>query len=238
MSGRISHALTMRGPEPSNTLQLPRRGSNLVRLLTGLETAAIFAGVLLDIWRWQYTHPRVWIVLLAAVILSHFVHRDTLQDIGIAPAELRASAGLVLPLMLVFYVPMVIYGFAAGRLHAVSPSVQSALYFLSYGAWCCFQQYITQGYFNNRFLSVFRNPHLSAALVAVLFGAAHLPNPILAPVTAVAAFIFSEVFARHRNIWPLALAQTVGGFLVAVLFPPALIHNMRVGPGYFRWHRH
>ena len=31
---------------------------------------------------------------------------------------------------------------------------------------------------------------------------------------------------------PLALAQTVGGFLAAALAPASAIHNMRVGTGY------
>ncbi|HUI41586.1 MAG TPA: CPBP family glutamic-type intramembrane protease [Terriglobia bacterium] len=204
-------------------------------MLTGLEIAAVFAGVLLDIWSWQYAHPRLWMALLAAVILSHLVHRDTLHSVGLAPAELRASAELVLPIMLLFYIPLVLFGFATGRLGLIFPGPRSGLYFVSYAGWCCFQQYVTQGYFHNRLLGVFRSPHVSSALVALLFAAVHLPSPILTAATAVAGFIFSEVFARHRNIWPLALAQTVGGFLVAVLAPPALIHNMRVGPGYFFW---
>ena len=220
---------------PGAPAQTARAPSDILRLLTGLEAAAIFAGVLLDIWRWQYTHPRLWTVLLAAVILSHFVHRDTWRSIGLAPAEFRASAALVWPIMLAFYIPMVVFGFVTGRLGPALPGWHSLVYFLTYGAWCSFQQYIAQGYFHNRLLAVFHNPHLSSMLVALLFAAAHLPNPILTPVTALAVFIFSEVFARHRNIWPLALAQTVGGFLVAALSPPALIHNMRVGPGYFDW---
>jgi len=48
----------------------------------------------------------------------------------------------------------------------------------------------------------------------------------------VAGFIFAEIFARHRNIWPIALAQAVGGLLLAAVSPASLMHNMRVGPGY------
>jgi membrane protease YdiL (CAAX protease family) len=66
-----------------------------------------------------------------------------------------------------------------------------------------------------------------------MFGAAHIPNLILMIATLVAGFVFAEVFARHRNIWPLALAQAVGGFLLAAVAPDALIHHMRIGPGYF-----
>lgn len=207
----------------------------LTRALTALEVAALFACILLYIWRWQYTHPLLWIVLLALVIASHFVHHDTLRDLGLAPFHLRASAQTVLPLMLVFYIPMVIFGFKSGQLKFILPDGAAFSHLATYGSWCLFQQYLMQSFFNNRLMSVVRSRHLSSLLAAVMFGAAHIPNPVLIIATTVAGFIFAEVFARHRNIWPLALAQAVGGILVAALAPPALIHNMRVGPGYFFW---
>jgi hypothetical protein len=51
--------------------------------------------------------------------------------------------------------------------------------------------------------------------------------------TTLVGFVFAEIFARHRNIWPLALTQAVGGLLLAAVSPASLMHNMRVGPGYF-----
>lgn len=105
--------------------------------------------------------------------------------------------------------------------------------FAMYGLWCVFQQYLMQSYFHRRLMSMSRNHHLTSALVALMFGAAHIPNPILMAATTAGGFILAQVFARHRNIWPLALAQTVGGFLIAALSPSSLIHSMRVGPGYF-----
>ncbi|MGH9356929.1 MAG: hypothetical protein ACRD10_12430 [Terriglobia bacterium] len=56
---------------------------------------------------------------------------------------------------------------------------------------------------------------------------------MLTIATIVGGFILSEVFARHPNIWPLALAQAVGGLLIAAVFPASLIHQMRVEPGYY-----
>jgi len=205
------------------------------RLLTGLEAVGMFACVLLYIWRWQYVLPHLWILLLAIVFASHFVHRDTLQGLGLTLLELRPSAEKVLPIILILYVPLVIYGFAAGRLKVTPPDFAVLAYFIGYGSWCAAQQYLMQSYFHNRLLRAVRNPHLSSVLAAVMFGAAHIPNPILMVATTVAGFIFAEVFAHHRNIWPLAFAQTVGGFLVAAVSPPWLIHNMRVGPGYLFW---
>jgi hypothetical protein len=213
----------------------PATREELKRLLTGLEAAAVFACALLDIWRWQHSHPHLWIAFLPVFAASHILHRDTIADLGLGKMNLGANARLSLPIMLAFYIPMVLYGLASGRFHLLWPTPAAGLYFLSYGSWCVCQQYLTQSYFHNRLMRAIRNRHLSSAVTAVMFGAAHIPNPVLMVATTVAGFIFSEVFARYRNIWPLALAQTVGGFLIAGLVPAWLIHNMRVGPGYFFW---
>jgi hypothetical protein len=208
-------------------------GTPAARLATGLELLLIYAGILLYIWRWQFSHPRAWIPLLAAVLASHVVHRDTPHQLGLTRRALAASASVTLPLALMLYIPAVVYGFASRSLVPLAPDRRTLAAFASYGLWCLFQQYLAQAYFHNRLMSVVHNRHLSSLLVAVMFGAAHLPNPILLVATTLGGFALAEIFARHRNIWPLALAQTVGGFLIAALSPAALIHNMRVGPGYF-----
>jgi hypothetical protein len=56
--------------------------------------------------------------------------------------------------------------------------------------------------------------------------------------TFVGGFIFAKIFFRHPNIWPLAFVQALAGFLMAMLFPPWVIHGMRVGPGYYLFHLH
>lgn len=203
------------------------------RLLTALEVLLVYAGVLLYIWRWQSTHPRIWMVLVAAILASHLAHRDRLRDLGLLSTELRANAGLVLVLALALYVPLIVYGLASRRLALIHPSARAYASFGGYFIWCAFQQYLAQSYFHRRLMAVARSPHVSSALVALMFGAAHIPNPILMAVTTVGGFLLSEIYARHRNIWPLALAQAVGGILIAGLSPPSLMHNMRVGPGYF-----
>lgn len=200
---------------------------------TVLEVLLVYAGILLYIWRWQFTYPREWMALLAVVLASHVAHRDTLRGLGLTFAGLRASARIILPIAAAVYVLAVILGFASGRLALIAPGWRTVVSFAGYLAWCAFQQYVAQSYFHYRLMSLTTNRHVSSLLVALLFGAAHIPNPILMVATTLGGLILSEVFARHRNIWPLALAQAVGGFLIAALSPASLIHNMRVGPGYY-----
>jgi hypothetical protein len=200
---------------------------------TALELALVYAGILLYIWRWQFTYPRAWMALLAVVLASHVAHGDRLAELGMTFHGLRASARFALPLALVVFMPAVIYGFASGTLRVIQPGGRTLVSFFGYGVWCVFHQYLMQSYFHRRLMALTPNRHLSSALVALMFGAAHIPNPILTVATTLGGFALAEVFARHRNIFPLALAQTVGGFLIAALSPAASIHNMRVGPGYF-----
>ena len=207
-------------------------GAPWLQFVTALEVALIYAGILLYIWRWQSTHPRAWMVLFAFILVSHVAHRDRLASMGLTLDGLRASAQAVLPLALALFVPAVIYGFAHRSLLIIPPGGTVLTSFAMYGVWCVFQQYLMQSYFHSRLMSVSNNRHLTSALVALMFGAAHIPNPILMAATTAGGFILAHVFARHRNIWPLALVQTVGGFLIAALSPASLIHSMRVGPGY------
>jgi hypothetical protein len=202
-------------------------------IATAIEVSLILAGILIYIWRWQHTHPRVWIVLFALILASHALHRDTLRELGLGGNALRASAQWVLPLAALLYLPILFYGFKHHDLAFLLPSWQSLLLLLGYGCWCAFQQYLTQSYFHNRLMLVIRNRHVSSALVGIMFSATHIPNVILMVATLIAGWVFAEVFSHYRNIWPLALAQAVGGLLLAAVAPDSLIHHMRVGPGYF-----
>ena len=202
-------------------------------MATALEVVLVFAGILAYIWRWQHTAPLAWMPLWALILVSHVLHRDTVRGLGLGGTGLHASAQWVLPLAILLYLPMLVYGWAHHRLALLPPNWQSLIALLGYGAWCAFQQYLTQSYFNNRLLSIIPNPHISSFLIGIMFSATHLPNLILMVATFVAGVVFAEVFAHHRNIWPLALAQAVGGLLLAAVSPDSMIHHLRVGPGYF-----
>jgi hypothetical protein len=202
-------------------------------IATALEVALIFAGVLAYIWRWQHTIPYAWVGLFALILVSHVLHHDTLRSLGLGRTDLRASAQWVLPVAIILFLPLLGYGFAHRHLLLLRPTWQSLVPLFAYGSWCAFQQYLTQSYFHNRLMRVVHNRHVSSALVGIMFSATHIPNLILMIATLVAGFVFAEVFARYRNIWPLALAQAVGGLLLAAVAPDAMIHHMRVGPGYF-----
>ena len=81
-------------------------------------------------------------------------------------------------------------------------------------------------------------PGKAAPVIAAtgIFALAHLPNPILTPITLVWGAIACVLFLRYRNIYTLGLAHGIMGLCVAVTVPSSLHHHMRVGLGYLRYH--
>jgi membrane protease YdiL (CAAX protease family) len=91
-------------------------------------------------------------------------------------------------------------------------------------------------FLTNRLLSYFEKEWAAAATAGILFGALHWPNPVLVPLTLVAGVGMAWLFARERNILPLAVGQAILGALVWWAFPIAWHHSMRVGPGFWSFH--
>jgi hypothetical protein len=207
-------------------------------VITASEILAVYAAILLYIWRWQDAHPFLWIPLLAAVLFSQWLYGDTLEDMGLTGREFRACARASLPVLLVVVPAGILYGFWAHQMAGRQVTPGSALLFVGYVVWCSLQQYLTQSYFHRRLMRVVQSPHLRSFIIGLLFAGAHLPNPLLMAATFAGGFVFAGIFFRHPNIWPLAFVQAVAGFLISVLSPPWIIHGMRVGPGYFLFHPH
>ena len=111
--------------------------------------------------------------------------------------------------------------------------------YLAYAIWTFVQQFLMQCFFLLRLLRALPNPRFAALAAAGLFALAHLPNPILAPVTLIWGFAACLLFIRYRNLYPLAIAHAIFGITIAITVPGPVIHNMRVGLGYLTYgHRH
>lgn len=203
------------------------------RIGTAVELVGVYVCIVLYIWRWHRPHPLVWIPILAFIIATHVLRHDTLRELGLTLHQFGSSARIMLPLAAVIYGAVIIWALAAHRLALPWPREAAAKSAGTYVVWCCFQQYLMQSYFYRRLCAVLRSPHLAAAAAALMFSGAHIPNIVLMIATLAGGFILSEVFGRHANIWPLAIAQAAGGMLIAAVFPASIIHQMRVGPGYY-----
>ena len=71
-------------------------------------------------------------------------------------------------------------------------------------------------------------------IAALLFGAMHLPNPFLAPVTAGGALVWGWIYDRHPNIIPLALSHALGTLAILYAFDESITGRLRIGASYLR----
>jgi hypothetical protein len=201
-----------------------------------VETLAFSAFVAIYIWLLQARYKYFWIVFLVWLITSFFVHKDTPKTLGwradnLWPAGKQAAA-FFLPCILV----LCVVGILLGGLHRSSEHLLVPQKFFGYMSFCLLQQVGLNSYVTNRLLAVTDNPIRAALLAGALFGALHWPNPVLVPVTWLGGTAMSWLFARQRNILPLAIFQGIVGTLVWWAFPVVWHHGMRVGPGFYSFH--
>lgn len=217
---------------PETDAAAPLRMTRSAKLLVLAELAVVYLALLLYIWRFQFRHPYSAAYILGFVLLTMVIHRDSLAALGVThhlfwPA-LRAT---IVPTLLLLGA-QIVAGALLGTLHLPALNSAALLRLGRYFAWCVFQQFGMQSFFNNRLRSLVGNRRLSSLLLAMIFGSFHWPNPVLLPLTFLGGYFMADIFARHRNIIPLGAAQALLGSIVPACFSRALHHNLRVGPAY------
>jgi len=114
------------------------------------------------------------------------------------------------------------------------PADQASVYagVLLYIIWALIQQFLVQSFFFLRLEQLLRSGRRAMIATALLFAGAHIPNPVLVPVTLVGGLILSELFRRYRTLYLLALAQALLALPLSISVPETALHDMRVGIGY------
>jgi membrane protease YdiL (CAAX protease family) len=163
-----------------------------------------------------------------------FSERYPWSDLGLDPASMRggwwiapvgaAVAGLIL--------------LAAWRWHTLRPPsgtlVVCANVVLSL-IWAFAQQFLSQSFFFLHFERLLRSGRRAVIATALLFSSAHIPNPVLVPVTLAGGLVLSELFRRNRSLYLLAVAHALVALALAISVPETVLHDMRVGIGYVRY---
>ncbi len=117
-------------------------------------------------------------------------------------------------------------------LHAPPSVIAFARSYIGYAIWAFVQQFLMMDFFLQRALRLLPRPGHAVLATAAIFTLAHLPNPVLTPLTLLWGLIGCWHFLRYRNLYPLALAHAMLGITIAVAVPGYITHNMRVGLGY------
>ena len=195
----------------------------------GLILATIWT---LNPWqRWFY-----WIAI-AWVVATTCMHRPTWKALGLGLAGLLQSLWVVgaaaLLAGLAIYIAYRLH--SLHRLHGPTPLLSHVWGYL---IWSVMQQFLLQIYFLLRLQRLLKGKVAAVIAAAGLFSLAHVPNPVLTPVTLVWGIAACVLFLRYRNIYALGLAHGILGLCVAVIVPDSIQHHMRVGIGYYRYHPH
>ncbi len=199
--------------------------------------ALAYALILAVEWTPRPLQRVLWIVAAVGVVLIVGQSFEGWRAMGFRTLNLGRSLWIAGAALMIAAVAIAI---AARRHTLLVPAGTRAFVttYCAYALWSGVQQFLLQGVFLLRFLRLISRPAGAALLASVLFALAHLPNPVLTPVTFVWGLAACMLFLRYRNIYPLMVAHAVLGIAVAMTVPGPVDHNMRVGLGYLTYNPH
>jgi hypothetical protein len=203
----------------------------LVRKYALLEPLAIFVLIMAYIWDLRFTHPALWIGILALMLLSHRMRREGPGMLGFRASNLREGLRDYAPVLLFLTLAMLGGGLLMQTTRRIGFD-QALLSWMGYLPWGVFQQYILNAYFLNRFDAALGRR--AAPLVsAAMFSGAHTPNWFLMAVTLIAGYCCARLYHRYHNLYFLGVAHGTIGFLLFLVVPDSISRHLRVGPA---WH--
>jgi hypothetical protein len=204
------------------------------RALALVDVVGLPIFILAFIWRLQYTTNWAWLGFVVWMIASFAIHRDTPSTLGWRADNLWPATKRAAVVFAVLAPALFLTGIVLRAPWHVPEHLVKLNRLWSYFAFCVLQQVALNSLLMNRMIFLVSRRWLAAGLTGVIFAACHWPNPVLVPITFIGGTVMAWLFARERNIVPLAVMQALLGTLAWWAFPLAWHHHLRVGPGYFR----
>jgi membrane protease YdiL (CAAX protease family) len=202
---------------------------DLVELIVG------YGLILATEWTPNSAERILYWLAFAWIVATTWARRESWTALGLGRKGLLQSLWVVGAALLLSALAIFIAWRTHG-LHHLHGAAALPLHGWAYVVWSVMQQFLLQSYFLLRLLRLLPGKVLPVIVAASVFSLAHLPNPILTPVTLVWGILACVLFLRYRNIYTLGLAHGLMGLCVAVTVPSSLHHHMRVGLGYLRYH--
>jgi Type II CAAX prenyl endopeptidase Rce1-like len=207
-----------------------------LRSLTLVEVLVFGGFVAWYIWQLEASFFFAWLVFPVWMLASFLVHEDTPKTMGWRADNLWSATKHSALAFAPCIAGLFLTGIPLGALHRSAHHLLVPRHFFGYMAFCLLQQVGLNSYLTNRLVGVMNSPAIASLLAGTIFAALHWPNPVLVPLTFIGGVAMAWLFARERNILPLAVWQGVLGTLVWWAFPMAWHHGLRVGPGFYTFH--
>jgi membrane protease YdiL (CAAX protease family) len=174
-------------------------------------------------------------LVLAFMLASHVLRGESARELGWRLDNFWTAARL---LLLLFGPPaalLLLLGWLTGSLGLLRwNGGQSVLGLPALGVlWGLLQQYALQGFINRRAQMVWGRGWKSVLVVALVFGALHLPNPWLTLATFAGGLLWAYAYQRAPNLLALGLSHGLMTWALIASVPPGWLNNLRVGFKYF-----
>jgi hypothetical protein len=196
-----------------------------------LEVTVAYGLILVVIWTPRPLQRSLWMVAAGAVAAILWKARHGPQPTGLRRQNFLRSMWVVGVALAVSGVAVAV-AVKLDTLRLPEGPVSFIKTYWGYALWSFVQQFLMQCLFLSRMLRLLPAAKSAALATASIFALAHLPNPILTPMTLVWGLAACLLFLHYRNLYPLAIAHAILGITVAATIPGPLVHNMRVGLGY------
>jgi hypothetical protein len=193
--------------------------------------------ILLVIWTPNPWQRPLYLATILWVVISTCISFDGSASMGLRVSIPFRSLWIISASLTLAAIAIAV----AARLHTLRQFEGLPAFIQRYWGYAIFafaQQFLLQAFFLLRLLRLLPTRTTAVVVAASLFAIAHLPNPILTPITLVWGLVCCLHFLRYRNVYPLALSHAILGISLAITIPGPIDHNMRVGLGYFTYRPH
>lgn len=176
-------------------------------------TTAIFKWLLVDLW-----DLRIAFIPLVITAWTLFIwkfaktDRNFFKNAGLGLLGFKATALLCLVFIIVS--ASLMFGYVKLQHYNIAnPNMFIAM--LLYPIWGIVQQFIVMNFVLNDLQKFKLNKFLIILVSALAFGLIHLPDVKLFAATFVAGLVFSAIYIKHQNLWPLGITH---GLLASMLY--------------------
>jgi Type II CAAX prenyl endopeptidase Rce1-like len=202
-------------------------------LYSVIDVAGLPVYIAWFIWRGQFSAPLSWLGFPIWLAVSFLLHRDNPRTLGMRADNLWPAVKQAAIVYGIFAIGLFLIGIALKQSLHLPPNYRSFGRLWAYFGFCLLQQIALNSLLMNRIMSLLGRRAAASIIAGAIFAALHWPNPVLVPLTFIGGTAMAWMFARVRNILPLAAGQALLGSIVWWAFPIAWHHMLRVGPGYY-----